>query len=206
VPTTGPNEDAFVKLRRTTTTVEPPAQPAVVKPGGKGRPTPKRNEAQKRRATSAAPTDRKAAAQRIREESKVRRAAEAAALASGDERNYGPLHSGKERALVRDIVDSRRSFGWLGIPGFIVMLPLILIAGQVPSIAPVLNVPIFGLVFLIGYDYISVRRRIKHVLAERYPTGTKASTRLLVLYGVSRNNTWPSRRKPKPRVRVGDPV
>jgi hypothetical protein len=192
-------------LRRTTT-VEPPANPHVVKPGGKGRPTPKRSEAQKRRAISAAPTDRKAAAKRMRAEARAQRVTQAAALASGDERNYGPMHAGKERALVRDIVDARRSFGWLGIPGFIAMLPLLYVAGQSKQLAAILNLPIFVLVILIGWDYFAVRRRVKQVLAERYPTGTKASTRLLVLYGVSRNNTWPRRRKPKPRVRVGDPI
>lgn len=194
-----------MKFRRTTT-VQTPAEPQVAKPGGKGRPTPKRSDAQKRRAISAAPTDRKQAARRLREEARVQRAAHAAALAAGDERNYGPMHAGKERAMVRDIVDSRRSFGWLGIPGFVAMLPLIIIGSQSPLLGQLLNIPILAMVGLIGWDYFAVRRRIKAVLAERYPTGTKASTRLLVLYGVSRNNTWPSRRKPKARVHTGDPI
>jgi hypothetical protein len=188
-----------VKLRRTTTAETPPEPTVVAKPGGKGRPTPKRSEAQKRRAVTAAPSDRKEAVR----QAKLKRAAEAAALASGDERNYGPMHAGKERALVRDAVDSRRSFGWLGIPGFILMLPLLLISAKSRPVATILNVPIFVLVGLILWDYLSVRRRIKAVLAERYPTGTKESTKLLVLYGVTRNNTRRRRRKPKPRVSVG---
>ena len=199
-----------MKLRRTTTVDPPPALPPASqpapKPAGKGRPTPKRSDAQKRRAISAAPTDRKEAARRARAEARVQRDAGAAALASGDERNYPPMHFGKERALVRDIVDSRRSFGWLGVPGFIAMLPLVIMSGYSKPLAALLNVAIFILVGLIGWDYFAVRRRVKAVLAERYPTGTKASTRLLMLYGVSRNNTWPSRRKPKPRVKVGDRI
>lgn len=198
-----------MKLRRTTTTAtaETPPEPVVVaKPSGKGRPTPKRSEAQKRRAITAAPTDRKAAARRMREEAKKARAAQALALATGDERNYGPMHAGKERALVRDVVDSRRSLGWMGMPGFILMLPLIIVSAYWPALAVLLNVVIFGLVGTIAWDYFAVRRRLKAVLAERYPTGTKESTRLLVLYGVSRNNTMPSRRKPKPRVSNGDPL
>jgi hypothetical protein len=191
-----------VKLRRTPTADTPPEPPIVAKAGGKGRPTPKRSESQKRRAVTAAPGDRKQAVRQM----KAKRAMEAAALASGDERNYGPMHAGKERALVRDIVDARRSFGWLGIPGFILILPLVLISSQSKALAAILNIPIFVLVGLILWDYVSVRRRIKAVLAERYPTGTKESTRLLVLYGVSRNNVYPRRRKPKPRVRVGDPI
>ncbi|MEP7055746.1 MAG: DUF3043 domain-containing protein [Actinomycetota bacterium] len=194
-----------MKLRRTTT-VEPPAKPVVVKPGGKGRPTPKRSESQKRRAISTAPTDRKQAARRMRDEARAHRAAQAVALASGDERNYGPMHAGPERALVRDIVDSRRSFGWLGLPAILAMLPLIWISANKPALSSALSFPMFGILGVMAYDYISVRRRIKSVLAEKYPTGTKSSTRLLVLYGVSRNNTLPSRRKPKRRVIVGDPI
>lgn len=198
-----------MKLRRSTPTVEtPPPPPPPVKAGGKGRPTPKRSDSVKRRAISAAPTDRKAAARRLREEAKANRAAGALALESGDERNYPALHAGKERALVRDIVDSRRSFGWLGIPGMIAMLPLMLIAAGTrnQTLNALVNVPIFAIIGLVMWDYIAVRRRIKSVLAERYPTGTKESRRLLVLYGVSRNNNWPSRRKPKPRVKMGDPI
>jgi len=195
-----------VKLRRTTTVQTPPEPPVVSRPGGKGRPTPKRSEAQKRRAITAAPTDRKEAAKRLRVDAKAKRSAQAAALAAGDERNYPAMHAGKERALIRDIVDSRRSFAWLGMPGFIAMLPLLLISPYSQTLAALLNIPILALVTFVGWDYFAVRRRIKAVLAERYPTGTKESTRLLVLYGVSRNNTWPSRRKPKPRVKVGEPI
>ncbi|MEO6714568.1 MAG: DUF3043 domain-containing protein [Mycobacteriales bacterium] len=195
-----------MKLRRTTSTDKPAAPVVVVKPGGKGRPTPKRTDAQKRRATTAAPTDRKQAMRKAREDAKARRGTYALAVASGDERNYPPMHAGKERALVRDVVDSRRSFGWLGIPSMFVLLPLLLIASSSPVLSALLNIPILALVGLIGWDYFAVRRRLKAVLAERYPTGTKESTRILVLYGVSRNNTFPTRRKPKPRVAVGDPV
>ena len=195
-----------MKLRRTTTVQTLPEPPVVSRPGGKGRPTPKRSEAQKRRAITAAPTDRKEAAKRLRADAKAKRSAQAAALAAGDERNYPAMHAGKERALIRDIVDSRRSFAWLGMPGFIAMLPLLLISPYSQTLAALLNIPILALVTFVGWDYFAVRRRIKAVLAERYPTGTKESTRLLVLYGVSRNNTWPSRRKPKPRVKVGEPI
>lgn len=196
-----------MKLRRTTP--EPPPAPApqvVDKPGGKGRPTPKRNASQQRRAITAAPTDRKAAARRIRDEARAERAGQALALATGDERNYGPMHAGKERALVRDIIDARRGFGWMMLPGMVALLPLLLIASQSQTASALLNIPVLALVGITGWDYFAVRRSVKSVLAERYPTGTKTTTRLLVLYGVSRNNAWPSRRKPKPRLKVGDPI
>ena len=198
-----------MKLRRTTPEAPPvvPPQPQFVdKPGGKGRPTPKRNASQQRRAITAAPTDRKEAARRMRDDAKAARATQAQALATGDERNYGPMHAGKERALVRDTVDSRRGFGWLVLPGMVLLLPVLLFASQSPTAQAFLNIPVFFFIGLTMWDYIGVRRRIKAVLEERYPTGTKTTTRLLVLYGVSRNNQWPSRRKPKPRLKVGDPI
>lgn len=198
-----------MKLRRSTpeATPSPAPQPQVLdKPGGKGRPTPKRNASQPRRAITAAPTDRKEAARRLRNDAKGARAAQAQALASGDERNYGPMHAGKERALIRDTVDARRGFGWLVLPGMVVLLPILLLSSQSPTAQAYLNIPVFMFIGLTIWDYLGVRRRIKSVLEERYPTGTKTTTRLLVLYGVSRNNQWPSRRKPKPRVKVGDPI
>src|SRR5436305_14520896 len=80
------------------------------KPAGKGRPTPKRADARKRRRT-ATPTNRKEAAalrrQRLREE----RMAQRQALVSGDERHLPARDAGPARRLARDVVDSRFTIG-----------------------------------------------------------------------------------------------
>ena len=87
-----------------------PAQPTVVKEGGKGRPTPSRREAEAaRKARAKAGMDKKAAKQLLRE----RRAAENAkmrqGLKTGDERYLPPRDQGPVRRFVRDFVDARVS-------------------------------------------------------------------------------------------------
>jgi len=200
-----------VNFRRTTTE-QPPAQPPAesepVKPGGKGRPTPKRSDAQtKRRAAAApAPTNRKEAARLQREAAKAARERHRQALATGDEKNYPPLHAGKERALVRDVVDSRRSIAWVGMWAFVTMFLVLLMFPTNVAVAVGVQTGFLLLAAAVIWDTLAVRRRVKQLLATQFPNGTKEPTRALVLYGISRNNQRPARRKPRPRVKVGDPV
>src|SRR4051812_37129839 len=105
---------AVVARRRT------PEQPAVTQvadePGqptdkagttaatGKGRPTPKRRDAEKRRTGPVAPppTNRREAARRMRAETKERRTLARQALRTGDERYLPARDQGPERRLVRN--------------------------------------------------------------------------------------------------------
>lgn len=194
---------------RRTTTQQPPAEPppdtVLAKPGGKGRPTPKRSEAQtKRRAAVTAPADRKEAARLQRAATRAARERHRHALATGDEKNYPPLHAGRERAAVRDAIDSRRSIAWVGMPVFLVLFVLLLfVAPANPTLVPLINLLVFVLFFLVMGDSFVAWRRVKRVLKERFPEGTEESTSGLALYGVSRNNQRPGRRKPPARVGRG---
>jgi hypothetical protein len=198
-----------VNFRRTSTQqppgqAEPETPPA--KAGGKGRPTPKRSDAQSRRkaAVTKAPTDRKEAVRLQRAAARAARERHRQALATGDEKNYPPLHSGKERAAVRDAVDSRRSIAWTGMPVFFVLFFLLIgVTPAVPALAPPINLLVFVLFFLVMGDSVAAWRRVKRVLRERFPGGTEESANSLALYGVSRNNMRPGRRKPPPRVGRG---
>jgi hypothetical protein len=194
--------------RRSTpeTPVETPPEPA--RAGGKGRPTPKRSDAKagRRAPTGKAPLDRKAAARARRDAARDERIAQRKALETGDVRNYPPLHQGKERALVRDIVDSRKSRAWIGMPGLLVLFVLIALSRVLkPLFGIVLFVELF-LIFVVVWDSLVNYRRIGRILAERFPTGTKESTRALKFYGVQRNNTMPSRRRPPAQVQRGDQI
>ncbi len=188
------------------TPVEAPAEP--VRPGSKGRPTPKRSEAQasRRGAVQKAPTGRKEAARLRRDTARADRRSTMLALSTGDERNYPPGHAGKERALVRDIVDSRTSRAWIGIPGLLVLLPLILLSGVIKPLYTLVLLLQFVLISVVLIDIVATFRVIGRVLAERFPTGTKASRRSLKMYGIQRNNARPSKRRPPPRVKPGDKI
>ena len=96
--------------------------PAPVKEGGKGRPTPKRREAEQanRRpivGAGAAPRqgatkeERKAARTARRELAQRERKLGRQALATGDEKYLPPRDAGPARRYARDVVDARRNVG-----------------------------------------------------------------------------------------------
>jgi hypothetical protein len=86
--------------------VSEPAEPAA----GKGRPTPKRKDAQKRRR-QAVPSDPKEAAKVRRERAREIRSQQRKALLSGDEKHLPARDAGPAKRLARDIVDSRFTLG-----------------------------------------------------------------------------------------------
>src|ERR1700754_3702072 len=100
----------------------PVETPEVVKPGGKGRPTPKRSEAEKRRRQPiTAPKDRKEAVRKMRARQAEERAKARAGMERGDDKYLQKRDRGPVRALARDYVDTRRTIGSYLMWAFIVM-------------------------------------------------------------------------------------
>jgi len=98
---------------------------------GKGRPTPKRREAQRRRTGPVAPPPRtrREAYRRSKEQNAIRRVEYREGLRSGEEKYLTPRDRGPARALVRDIVDSRRNAGGL----FLVVAFIVLVGYVIPD-------------------------------------------------------------------------
>ena len=172
---------------------------------GKGRPTPKRSEAQGRRQgpPPPPPTTRKEAYKRMRAQRTDRQAAIRAGTARGDE-NYLPARDrGPVRKLVRDVVDSRRNIGSL----FLAIAGVALVGTFVPS--PLLrgyaSFLLFGYFLLLILDSVVLGRRIKRTLAERFPDGSQP-TRGAAWYGITRATMIRRWRFPKPEVPVGAKV
>lgn len=125
-------------------------------------------------------------------------------MKAGDERNYPPIAAGPERALVRDVVDDRRSFGWLALPGWLVAVTLTLIpVVAVRAIGSIVFPLLIGVIIADGFQ---AARAVKRALAERWPDGTEASRRSLVWYGIARNTQFRRQRLPRPRTWHGAPV
>jgi hypothetical protein len=107
------------------------ALPDATSPGktaGKGRPTPKRREAEAaRKATRTPPKGKKEARERMRSESRREREAQLAALKSGDERLYPMRDRGPSRKVARNVVDGRRGAGEFFWPVVIACLVLLLV-------------------------------------------------------------------------------
>lgn len=176
----------------------------LVKASGKGRPTPRRSEAQGRRPgpPPPPPTTRKEAYKRTREQQAARRTATRQGAARGDDAYLPARDRGPVRKLVRDVVDSRRNVGSF----FLAIAGVALIGTVVPSLV-VRNYAsflLFGFFLLLIVDSVVLSRKIKRTLAERHPEVTK--TRGLVWYGISRSTMVRRWRFPKPEVPLGADV
>ena len=188
-----------------------PAQPAgadaagSTRATGKGRPTPRRREAQRRRTGPVAPPPRtrREAYRRMREQGADRRAETREGMRSGDERFLMARDRGPERRLVRDIVDSRRNVGVL----FLLMALVYAASIFVPSIrikAAATSLWLAVLALLV-VDSVVLGLRIRRLVRERFPD-TKQSMRSLVFYGVTRATMVRRWRAPKAQVPVGSRV
>src|SRR3954447_24276993 len=121
------------------------------KPAGKGRPTPKRDEARKKRR-AATPTSRKEAAALRRQRLREQRAAQRQALVTGDERNLPGRDAGPARRLARDIVDSRFTVGQVF---FGVVLPVLLLSFiRNPKVAAITNLVMLLLFVAVIVDSV----------------------------------------------------
>lgn len=166
----------------------------------KGRPTPKRSEAQtQRRRAATVPTDRKEAAKRAREARRTDLARQREALASGDERYLPARDKGPVRRFVRDFVDSRFAIAEFFLPMAVVILVLSMI--RVPALQNISLLLWLGVIVMIVIDSIGIWLRLKKQLAERFPNEPKRGA---VAYGLMRTLQMRRLRLPKPQVKRGE--
>ncbi|TFV52248.1 DUF3043 domain-containing protein [Blastococcus sp. TF02A-35] len=177
----------------------------LVKAGGKGRPTPKRSEAQGRRQgpPPPPPTTRKEAYKRMREQQALRRAETRQGAARGDDSYLPARDRGPVRKLVRDVVDSRRNVGGL----FLAVAAVALIGTFVPSLAvkSYSSFVLFGYFLLLIADSVVLGRRVKRAVTARFPDQDH-KMKGLVWYGISRSTMVRRWRFPKPEVELGAQV
>jgi hypothetical protein len=172
--------------------------PAVT--AGKGRPTPKRSEAERRRRQPyTAPKDRKEAARVSRDRQRTDRGRRMEAVRRGEEWALPPRDRGPAKALARDYVDSKRRVSEYYMYGLLVLLVLLFVPSLiVKSIVPLLVLAAVGVMAVEGFF---IARRVKVLAAERMPG---ESTRGLGLYAAMRALQIRKLRMPKPRVKPGD--
>ena len=205
VPDRAHVDSAVVKLRlpgrrsADETTPDPSADltDQLVRNSGKGRPTPKRSEAQGRRPgpPPPPPTTRKEAYRRMRSSQAANRGTARAAAARGDE-NYLPARDrGPVRRLTRQTVDSRRNVGSM----FLVIAALAVVSFFVRNAYVQTYTSLLLMVFFLFFlvDSVFLSRRIKKAIAEQLP---KESPKGAVWYGVSRSTMIRRWRFPKPEV------
>lgn len=192
-----PADDAAATPDDSGSPAAPANQGAVT--AGKGRPTPKRSEAEKRRRPVSAPGDRKAANRQYRERQRQDRARRQQGMQRGEQWAMPARDRGGVRALVRDYVDSRRRLSEFYMYGLLVLLVFLFIRNPlVQSIVPVL-VTVAVLIMLVEGIYIGRQAR---TLAEKRLPGE--STQGVRLYAAMRALQIRQLRMPKPRIKPGD--
>jgi hypothetical protein len=171
----------------------------TAKPGGKGRPTPKRRDAERRnRQPITAPRTRKEAYRRTRERQATDRQKVKEGMARGDDRYLPKRDRGPVRRLARDYVDSRRTVGEFFM--YIALGALVVNMAAPLTIGPYMYILFLAMFVMIIAESMYLSMRVKKLARERFPD---ESTQGIGLYTVMRS--WQIRRfrMPQPRVKPG---
>jgi hypothetical protein len=166
----------------------------------KGRPTPKRSEAQsQRRSVANTSMTRKEAAKRQREERRAALDRQRQALAGGDERYLPARDKGPVRRFARDFVDSRFNIAEFFLPMAVVILVLSMV--RVPALQNIALLLWLVVIVLIVLDSFVTGFRLKKQLGERFPSENKRGA---VAYALMRSLQMRRLRLPKPQVKRGE--
>lgn len=189
------------RRRTDTATEEPPQTPEPPKAtAGKGRPTPKRRDAEKRnRQPITAPRTRKEAYRQTRERQASDRQRAREGQARGDQRYLLKRDKGPVRALARDYVDARRTFGEFFMYLTILVVVLSMMAPMVIRVyLQTFGLPVMLVIIITESIYIS--GRVKKLARERFPD---ESTQGVGLYAVTRAMQIRRLRMPQARLKPG---
>jgi hypothetical protein len=182
--------------------VTPVTAQATPSPDGKGRPTPKRKEAEAANKRPLVPTDRKAASKTGRQQAKEQRDREYRAMQTGDERFMPAKDRGPVRRFIRDWVDSRWNLAELILPAAAVLLVVQLtLSKAAPVLAALAILVLYVFVLAAIVDGWIMWRRLKKALVAKF--GENATPKGTVSYAVIRTFQIRPSRMPKPQVKHG---
>jgi hypothetical protein len=193
-----------------------PEAPAKSKPAaqsGKGRPTPKRKEAEANRyrtltgsttsgrgPTAAADPKRKLTPEE-KDKARQDRSKQLQAMRRGEDWALGPRDRGPAKRLARDYVDAHRRPMEYYMYALIVLV-IALFAGKSHSaLANYMQIFLIAIIAVIVVDALFLRRSILKVVHERLPN---ESTRGLAFYAIMRGLQLRRFRTPAPRLKPGD--
>jgi hypothetical protein len=185
----------------------------------KGRPTPKRSEAARKRGPVApAPmTSAEARARRkaisgpklSRDERKVERNERRSAMntrrekmMAGEEAYLLPRDQGPLRRYVRDVVDTRRNLLGLFMP-FALLLIFVMLG--VPQVQLFISPAMLILMAMMAIDGILLARKVGNLVDVKFPNNTESRWKL-GFYAAGRASQIRRMRAPKPQVNRGDTV
>ena len=184
----------------TATTV--PAEPQG-KPGGKGRPTPTRKEAEAaRKAALKKPRNRKEASAYRREKVRTERAKMQDAMRTGDDRYLPAADKGPLRRFARDYVDARYSVMEFALPMLLAVSLLgVVFSRQFAWLAGLVNLLFLAMILMIAADWFLLSAGLRKAVSVKFPN---ESTKGLGFYAVRRTMQMRRWRLPKPMVKRGE--
>jgi hypothetical protein len=176
-------------------------QPRSSAEAAKGRPTPKRSEAERNRRQPITGSRAPATPRTPEDKAKARseRGRKYEAMKRGESWALNPRDRGPAKALARDYIDSKRRISEYYMYILVVLLAAVFLRNKTEQqyISPLVLV----LVVIIVIDAQVIRRSLRKLVGERLPG---ESTRGLTMYAVMRALQIRRFRMPAPRVRPGE--
>lgn len=122
---------------------------------GKGRPTPKRKDAQARNRRDLIPADRKLAKKLARERQEEMWRRQQEAMDTGDERYMPTRDKGRARRFLRDVIDARWSLSELVLPMmFVMIITMMVMAALTSTLDPTLAARILDTITWTTYGFL----------------------------------------------------
>jgi hypothetical protein len=162
----------------------------------KGKPTPKRKEAEaKLKLSPLSPTASKDAKRALKEQSRVRRLEARAAYMRGEESALPYRDKGPARRFVRNYIDERRSISEYFL--VLIMLVLFLTIIPIPAIQLAAVALMYSSMIFMTVNGIFLSRKLKKLVAEKFPD---EPTKGIGMYGWMRSTQLRRLRAPAPQV------
>lgn len=188
-------------IGRKRTPVEQPEPAADEQPAGKGRPTPKRREAEMRNRRPLVPDDRKEAKRRQREQRNEMWRKQREAMITGEERYLPIRDKGRVRRYARDYVDARFSVAEIFMPVALLMIIAMLFVGTFPELANIVVLGTYALLLLSILDGVVMVQLLKRRLRRTFDESE--IPKWTGLYAFTRAFYFRRMRQPRPQVKRG---
>ena len=174
--------------------------------GGKGRPTPKRRQAEAENLRPIVPADRKAANKAAKAKLRAKQDAEYQAMQTGDIKNMPKTEQLPWRIYIRDYIDARFNVAEWFIPvaGVLMIVALVLTSAfQYTDFAMAASMVVFvllyGYVGVAAFDLWFMWRKLKPLLVAKYGERSVSKGMRSCSYACSRAMQMRRWRVPKPR-------
>ncbi|RBP98379.1 hypothetical protein CRD60_00440 [Bifidobacterium aemilianum] len=176
-------------------------QQAPMEGMGKGRPTPKRKQAQEQKLRPLVPKDRKASAKAAKARIRAREDAQYEAMRTGDTAHMPKAERLPWRVYIRDYVDARFNLGEFFVPVFIVVFVLVIVlsAFNYQSLSMPLMAALYLYVIIAVIDLFLMWRKLKKQLIAKFGERSVAKGSRSASYACNRAIQLRRWRLPKPR-------